>query len=358
MKRNSTDLKNRMEGHWLRAFSALAPALQHAVDNVGRNVPCPVNGGTDGFRLFDDANATGGGVKQSWRIIPEGIDMIMWVNNWSFTTAFDELDAWLGARSFKSGPIYLPEPDKMIDEKNLRAWLNKIWLEAFSLDHLMSYPARAYFSYRRVPTAAQGSSDIRYHPGLTYKDKNKNVLGKFGAILCLVRNNDGKAVQIHRTFITKGGFKVDLGGENKPKKMTPSVNKFTKGRQIRLFAPQDGFIGIAEGLETALSVFQARQFPVWPMTSNTNLQSFVPPTGVHTVLNFVDKDRKKAGEISAGILRERLEPLGIRVIDLLPPTPILDSDEKGVDWADQWVRDPVGFFLLDEIMEYSHRKSA
>lgn len=357
-KRDSTSLKRRMENHWLRAFSSLAPSLQHAIDNLGQNVPCPISGGTDGFRLFPDAAITGGGVKQSWRIIPEGIDMLMWVNNWSFTQAFDELDAWLGNRTFTPGPVYLPKPKKVVDETSLRAWLNKMWIEALPLDHLAAYPARAYLGYRKISVAASQAMDIRFHPSLTYKDKNKNALGKFGAILCLVRNNEGEPVQIHRTFITKGGLKVELGGDNKPKKMTPSVKQDIPGRQIRLFRPQGGCIGIAEGVETALAVFQARQFPVWSMTSNTNLQCFIPPKGVHTVLNFIDKDRLGAGETSAKILKERLEPLGIRVFDLLPPIPILQEDAKGVDWWDQLVRDPSGFYLLDEVLEFSHLLSA
>lgn len=356
-KRNSTEMKRRMEGRWLSAFSALAPALDQAMNNLGTNVPCPVDGGTDGFRLFKDANYTGGGVKQSWRVIPEGIDMLMWVNDWSFTKVYDELEAWLGDKPVEAGPIYLPKP-KPVNEEGLRKWLNRIWKEAMPLEDLEAYPARAYFGYRWVKTAALSSHDVRFHPCLNYKDKKGNLLGKFGAVLSLVRNNEGEPVAIHRTFITKGGLKVNLGKAHKAKTMTPSVKQRSKGRHIRLFAPQNGYLGVSEGLETALAVFEAKGFPVWPGLSNTILQSFVPPKGVHTVLNFVDKDRSKAGESSAEILRANLAPKGIRVLDLLPPTPILDTDEKGVDWADQLKRDPSGFDLLDQALAFARLKQA
>ena len=105
-------------------------------------------------------------------------------------------------------------------------------------------------------------------------------------------------------------------------------------------------------------MFQVKEFPVWPGLSNTILQSFVPPKGVHTVLNFVDKDRNKAGENSAEILRTNLMSSGIRVFDLLPPTPILDTDEKGVDWADQLKRDPRGFDLIDQVLAFARLKHA
>jgi hypothetical protein len=355
--RNSTVLKRQMEGCWLNAFKALAPSLDTAIDKLGDNVHCPVDGGTDGFRLFNDANYTGGGVKQSWRVLPEGIDMLMWVNNWSFTKVYDELEAWLGNKPIETGPIYNPKP-KPVNETSLRQWLNRIWKESLSLDHMMAFPARAYFKYRWVHSAAMSASDIRFHPCLNYKDKTGKLLGKFGAVLILVRNNNGEPVSIHRTFITKGGLKVNLAKPHKPRKMTPPVNKSSKGRHVRLFAHQNGFLGVSEGLESALAVHEAKQFPVWPGLSNTMLQSFVPPKGVHTVLNFVDKDRNEVGENSAVILKAKLIQEGIRVFDLLPPTPILSSDEKGVDWADQLKRDKHGFDLLDDVLHFAQLKYA
>jgi len=185
-KRNSTDLKRRMEGRWLSAFAALAPSLDEAANNLGTNVPCPVEGGTDGFRLFNDANYTGGGVKQSWRIIPEGIDMLMWANDWSFPKVCDELEAWLGDKPVEAGPRYLPKPKpKAVDETGMRKWLNRIWKEALPLNELGAYPARAYFGYRWVKDAALASSNMRFHPSLNYKvkkGKKSVLLGKFGAV--------------------------------------------------------------------------------------------------------------------------------------------------------------------------------
>ncbi|EIF42778.1 hypothetical protein DOK_11961 [gamma proteobacterium BDW918] len=349
MKRDSTEMKRRMQGRWLSAFNALAPALSHAVSQVGQNVPCPISGGTDGFRLFKDANFTGGGVKQSERVIPEGIGMLMWVNDWSFPEAYDALLEWLDGNSVQPGPIYLPDT-KPMDETALRAWLNRIWREALPLDHTMSYPARAYFSYRRVLRSALAARDIRFHPNLNYKGKGGVLLGTYPAIICLVRNNNGAPVGIHRTFITKGGLKVEMEGGHKPRKLTPTVSKESKGRVIRANEPVAGVLGVAEGLETALSVMEARSIPVWPGLSNTMLQSFVPPTGVHTVINFLDKDRNKASENSAVIVEQNLTRRGIRVISLLPPLRIPDSEGKGVDWADQWCLDPNGFWEVDRIL--------
>ena len=350
-RRNSSALKAKMSGRWLSAFSVLAPSLSTAIDELGMNVPCPVSGGVDGFRLFRDANETGGGVKQSYRVFPEGIDLLMWVNDWSFTKVFDELEAYIGGKLISTGMTNQPfKTPPIVNEDGLRSWLNTLWAESHSLTDEMAHPARAYFRMRWLSQAANISSDIRFHKKLYYRDKKGRELGSSGAIVSLVRNNEGEPVAIHRTFITPKGDKSDFGHKLSAKTLTPSVNKKSRGRQVQLFVPQSGYLGISEGLETALAVYQAKGVPVWPCLSATMLQSFVPPKGVHTVLNFVDKDRNQAGENSAKIVREALEALGIDVIDLLPPTPFRDFDIKGVDWADQLIREPEGFNMIDKII--------
>jgi len=351
-KRDSTKLKRQMEGRWISAFLALAPSLEHAINKLGTNVSCPVDGGVDGFRLFQDANITGGGAKQSWRVIPEGIDMLMWVNEWSFTKAYDELEAFLANKAVDAGPVRHSTP-KPIDETKLRAWLNQVWKESLPLTDLRAYPARAYFERRRIKSAALAASDIRYHPLLNYKAADGQIVGRYGAVVALVRNNDGMPVSIHRTFLTKSGMKVDfLGRKNAPRKLTPAVNKKSKGRQVRLSsALQDGIVGVAEGLETALAVTEATGFPVWPTIATSMLTSFIPPNGVKTVVIFADKDTNLAGEIAANTLTERLTEVGVNVITLLPPTPILESDTKGVDWADQLLRDREGFAPILQMLD-------
>lgn len=358
-RRNSTQLKQKLSGRWLSALCELAPCLTDAAKHLGENVDCPMTGSEEGFRFFRDANETGGGCKQSYKVFPEGIELLMWINDWSFTKAYDELEAWLGEKPVDVGRISIPiSTPKPTDDKWLRKWLNNMWDEALPLEHVESHSARAYFRRRRMLNASLDARDIKFHPELEYKTKQKKSLGFYGAVLLKVRNNEGLPVSIHRTYITSSGIKVKLEGNNKPKKMTPSLMQRSKGRHVRLFAPTNGFLGVTEGLETALAVYQAREFPVWPGISTSMLQSFEPPKGVHTLINFVDKDRNKAGERTHEILKSNLLDKRVRVIDLLPPIPILDADAKGVDWADQLLRDPKGFYLLDEILDNALLKQA
>src|SRR5690606_19586717 len=163
-----------------------------------------------------------------------------------------------------AGPIRVPQP-KPIDETTLRLWLNQVWRESVSLNDLRAYPARAYFERRRVKKAAMSACDLRFHCALNYVGADGGVLGTYGAVLALVRNNAGEPVSIHRTFITKSGLKVDfLGRKNKARKLPPSVNKHNKAHQIRLIQQPQGVLRIEEGLDTAIAVTQKKSHPVRP----------------------------------------------------------------------------------------------
>jgi len=50
------DVRQLAAGRWLDIHELLAPALTLALRRPGRHVPCPVHGGTDGFRLFRDVD--------------------------------------------------------------------------------------------------------------------------------------------------------------------------------------------------------------------------------------------------------------------------------------------------------------
>ena len=62
MNLNAQEIKKQASGCWLAIISHLAPQLSHACQNPGRHVKCPCHGEQDGFRLFDNASETGGGI--------------------------------------------------------------------------------------------------------------------------------------------------------------------------------------------------------------------------------------------------------------------------------------------------------
>lgn len=88
-------VKAAAHGRWDRIFWALAPKLAKAQECAGRHVPCPVHGGTDGFRLFKNYAETGSGICNSCGARTDGFAMLMWVNGWSFAEAVKSVGEFL-----------------------------------------------------------------------------------------------------------------------------------------------------------------------------------------------------------------------------------------------------------------------
>ncbi|HYD30810.1 MAG TPA: primase-helicase zinc-binding domain-containing protein [Azospirillaceae bacterium] len=66
-------------------------------------IGCPKHGGKDGFRFFRNAALTGGGICNSCTNprtgklgFPDGFDLLMWVNDWTFRETLEEVAAVLG----------------------------------------------------------------------------------------------------------------------------------------------------------------------------------------------------------------------------------------------------------------------
>lgn len=82
-------------------------------------------------------------------------------------------------------------------------------------------------------------------------------------------------------------------------------------------APATGRLGIAEGIETALSVQQETGLPMWACLSTSGLQNVVLPDTVREVVICADHDAP--GLEAAHAAAERLARLGKRLKIALPP---------------------------------------
>ena len=102
---DARDVRERAAGRWIDMLAALAPALGPALSRPGRHVPCPVHGGTDGFRLFRDVDDTGGGVCNTCGTFHDGFALLMWVNQWSFPETLQAVAHELGMTADR-----VPEP--------------------------------------------------------------------------------------------------------------------------------------------------------------------------------------------------------------------------------------------------------
>lgn len=242
----------------------------------------------------------------------------------------------------------------------LKDKIARIWdKECMPMSSNSVEPMRAYFQNRELLfrwDLIEKSDCVRFHPSLSYYDEDGNEVGKFPAIVCAIRDKEGKLITLHRIYLTPRGKKARVP---EPKKMMPVPEDLkVSGGAIQLGVPNEGILGLAEGIETALSAYRVTQIPVWATVNATLMEAFEVPQGIHTVLIWADKDKSLTGERSAHVLKERLERMGIQVFILIPKMPI-PSRSKGVDWNDVLVsQGRLGFPCARYLRDFIRRRKA
>lgn len=97
-------LKESIGDDWLSVLRDLAPELEEACNEFPEHVPCPIHGGKDGFRLFNDAEETGGGICNTCGAFPDGIALLRAVKGWTFIQACKNIESWLDALGDEDEP--------------------------------------------------------------------------------------------------------------------------------------------------------------------------------------------------------------------------------------------------------------
>ncbi|CDK99810.1 Virulence-associated protein E, putative [Magnetospirillum gryphiswaldense MSR-1 v2] len=142
-------------------------------------------------------------------------------------------------------------------------------------------------------------------PDLLYHDDLPDFEGRRGwpGLVGIVRDGAGNPVGgIHRTFL------LDDGSDKAPpgKKMLGAIDSGS----VRLApVPADGDLGIAEGIETALSAWAIFGIPTWAALSAGGMRQWQWPEGTRRVSIFAD-----AGDVgmqAAATLADRLNTAGI-----------------------------------------------
>ncbi|MET3791794.1 VapE domain-containing protein [Aquamicrobium terrae] len=151
-----------------------------------------------------------------------------------------------------------------------------------------------------------GSPDLLFHPDLTDFD----TLRGWPGLIALPRLADGtRAPGIHRTFLLDDGSAKAPAG----KKMLGSVAEAA----VRLFPmPEDGHLGVAEGIETALAAHALFGTPVWAALSADGLARFHWPEGTTRITIYADAGN--AGRQAAATLSDRLNRADIPNQIVLP----------------------------------------
>ncbi|MBV1883873.1 MAG: toprim domain-containing protein [Pseudomonadales bacterium] len=329
---NVNDVRCLAFGNWGVIIPALCPPLIPAFEKMGRHVPCPFHGGKDGFRLFNDFLETGGGYCNTCGPFADGFSLVMEGNRCTFPEALKAVGDYLqcGTSPIETVRRTPPKKKEEVNEKARKA-LGKAFKESHPIINpkLDALPVARYFGNRDLYGAIKNPPvNLRFHPSLEYYDEHGKLLGSYPCILAPIVNPEGQMVSLHRTFLTNHGNKANVPS---PKKLMVSmVSGITRGGAIRLYDATD-CLAVAEGIETAIAVHLATEWPVWACVSAGMLEKVDIPEKVKILHIMADKDRSGTGLKSANVLANRYLHLDVKI--LLPPQ-IIPDDQKSIDWCD------------------------
>lgn len=299
-----SDAAEAARGKWRGILPAFGIDRRYLTKNHG---PCPMCGGKDRF-IFDDKEGRGTYYCNHCKA-GTGFQLIASVKGWSMKQVYEEVGKMVGTID------KIEEPKQAMTEQQRREALNKTWNEARQIregDETSSY-------LQNRTGGVWFSSALRTHPALWHPEANQT----FPAMVAKITDIDNKPVSIHRTYI--------LGGKKAPTAKTKMLMAGTipDGSAIRLL-PYDNILGIAEGIETALSASTIFDVPVWAAISGAIMAKWKPPLNVEKIVIFGDNDLNYIGQLTAYKLAYALRREYEGQYDITVAIPNI----RGADWND------------------------
>ena len=303
---NQAPLWERARGRWYGILSHLGVSGRFL---TRRNGPCPICGGKDRWRWTDWQGAG------SWVCnkcgTGTGADLVMALRGCEFREAAKMIEDVIGKAE--------PEHRQERSDAECRAAMREVWDSGVEVTP--SCPAGLYLA-RRVPGLVTVPKTIRYVPWLRHGNQ------QFPAMVVKIASPQSVAVQIQRTWITFDGQKAPL---EQPRKLMPGT--LPPGSAAYLGRITDGRLGIAEGVETALSASLRFGRPFWSVLSAGNMVHFRPPVDVTDLLICADHDLSYTGQAAAycaarDIVRDCQRDGRAMTVRVVMP------DKPGTDFAD------------------------
>lgn len=308
MQREKT--ADRAVGQWRGILAAVGLPARSLANKHG---PCPMCGGKDRFR-FDDKNGRGTWICSQCGA-GDGVSLVMQFLGLPFKDAVQRIDAHIG-----EAVSYTPKGLPAANDDTKRREIQALWERSQAItadDHAGRY-LRDRCGLNAFP------STLRYVPDERYVEAKQRP-SFHPAMLAKVDPSDeaaaaGERAAIHRTYLSPMGGKADVAA---PRKM---LGTMPTGAAVRL-APVGEVLGIAEGIETALSASALFNVPCWAALTAGLLETWWPPAGVSTVFVFGDNDASFTGQAAAYKLAQRLTARKIEAVVEIAPV-------VGQDWND------------------------
>jgi putative DNA primase/helicase len=298
-----SDLFQRAEGRW-RDILLSCGVEERFLRN--KNGPCPTCQGKDRYR-FTDHNRAGlsfcsrCGARTPFQLIQD-------VLNVGPTVAADMIKSALGGARVDT---------RQTDDSWRRDLPIRLWRQARPV--VADDPVGRYLAMRgcRVLMASQA---IRMIPHLDHISA-EGVRTKWPALVCRV-TLDRKITALHRIWVAPDGS--GKAPVDRPKML---IGEMPPGSGAALWAPVDGDIGVAEGVETAGRATVDFGLPVVSAISALGLERWKWPVGLRRLVIFGDNDASFTGQAAAYALAKRAATDGLDVDVKIP-------EKKGSDWGD------------------------
>ena len=234
----------------------------------------------------------------------------------------DHVRHLVGIGSWAPGTRYVPPPARPVPptqaDPERTAGALAIWAQATDPTRT---PVEAYLAARGVTLPSRAAGDvIRWHsrcpfgPGL-----------QTGCMVALARHVvTDEPLAIHRTALTPDGRKAIHGGMSR-RSLGPVA-----GAAVKLSANEDveTCLGVAEGIETALSIRALDRYasvPVWSLLSAGQLSALPVLSGIESLIVAVDNDQ--TGIEAGKTARLRWNAAGVEVQVLTTRTPGTDLND-------------------------------
>nr|WP_038251885.1 toprim domain-containing protein [Xenorhabdus nematophila] len=264
-------------GHWpeIFAYYKLPPV-------TGKNHfkgKCPICGWKGKFRIDDQE---GRGTFICTCNAGDGWRLLTLTQGKNYKTLADEIDLLLGIQSDKRSTAK--------KETDITTFRNKVTACYPNLPSLKGTQGEAYLRSRGIHILP--ADNVKYCPDQPVRN------GTLQAIWSLVTDAKGTLCYLHRTYLD-GDRKADITPQKKlDSTQEESYRLHAQSLAIRLF-PVDSTLGIAEGIETALSCKQIYGVNTWSVVHAGFMERFLVPKGVKHLIIFADNDWSATGEAAA-----------------------------------------------------------
>lgn len=284
-------------GHWKEILPEMGIESRYLTRKHG---PCPICGGNDRFR-WDNRNDEGTYVCTQCGS-GDGFTLLERITGQTFKQLADKVEQMLGHSNNYQGP------SGDIEELRQREKMKSVW--DGSRTPAVGGPTAAYLEAR--VGCLWPSQAIR-----------EAFWNETPVMVCKIVDFGGqRAVNLHLTMLTMDGKKANLDITKKVMR-----GRLPDGCAIRL-GPEKAVMGVAEGIETAISAAIMFDMPVWACVNGNLLSKWIPPARAEHVTVFGDNDANFTGQAKAYHLANRLEvQYKRRVTVMIPPM-------TGDDWND------------------------